>query len=378
MKQIKQLTRHYWQISQEYSRAYLIAQVMVFFAAAMEMLSGLVVLGTGDTLSENMNFIAKGLMESVTFLILSHYVLRGFLKTQVVPFNFNFERGVGLVGFLILLACIHVLINMGLDASELLGFPSTENISVTIDGKENVLNIHSPVLWSLAVLNRFSFFLVWSLAYIFWHAALSKRELQKKMETVRFQQLTNQLNPHFLFNTLNSIRALIFEDREKAADLVTKLSELFRTHLQAHLTPVASLEEECRIAQQYLSIEKVRVEERMQVSFDIDDTVLQQKLPTLTLLTLIENAVKHGISPNPEQGYIKVQACRLNQQTWQLEITNSFARQSSSTSTGTGLKNTKQRLQLMFADQARLDVQENSQSWDKQNQFSVVMELPYV
>lgn len=372
MQQVKQLIKQYWHISQEYSRPYLLAQVVVFLSTSIEMASGLVILGTGGTLYDNLNFLVKGLLESVTFLILTHYVLRGFLKTQVVPRHVNIERGLGLVGFLVILAVLHVMANLTLDASEIFGFPSTDNISVTIDGKERVLDVHSPLIWSIAVLNQFFFFLIWSLAYIFWHAARSKRELQKKMEAVHFQQLTNQLNPHFLFNTLNSIRALIFEDKEKAADLVTQLSELFRTHLQSNLKPVATLEEECRIAQQYLDIEKVRMEERMQVVFNIDDELLQQKLPTLTLLTLVENAVKHGITPNPEQGYINVRARKLNYLNWRLEIANSFARQSTSKSTGTGLKNTKQRLHLMFADQATLQVEE------QQNSFTVTMELPYV
>ena len=230
----------------------------------------------------------------------------------------------------------------------------------------------SPFVWGIATLNQFVYFTIWSLAYIFWHASKSRRELKRQMQEARIQQLTNQLNPHFLFNTLNSIRALIFEDKEKAADLVTQLSELFRTHLQAHLHPSSTLQEEWLIAQQYLDIERVRLEERLQLSTDIAEEVLNQKLPTLTLLTLIENAIKHGIAPNSEPGNIYLKARKSNEKQWLITIVNSVGSEKNANGTGTGIINTEQRLQLMYADQAKLMKHKSS------DMFSITLELPYV
>jgi LytS/YehU family sensor histidine kinase len=199
----------------------------------------------------------------------------------------------------------------------------------------------------------------------------SRKALQQEMQQARLQQLTNQLNPHFLFNALNSIRALIFEDQHKAADTVTQLAELFRVHLQAHLRPTASLQEEWLLCQHYLKIEQVRLEQRLQLEVNIDDDLSQQLLPTLILLTLLENAVKHGISPNAENGSVQISAQKLGQR-WQLAITNSVGAASSSQQcTGTGLKNCRKRLQLMFGEQASI-ITELSKT-----HFVVRLELPY-
>lgn len=370
MQKINTQIQQYWRLSRACSRPYLIAQSLVFCVMSIEMVSGAVILGPADSMSETLNFVFKGLIESMLFITLSHFIVRGYLKTQFVPKGINLKKGIQLFILLLTISILDVAANISLDTSGILGLPSTERISVVIDGKEKVLDIHSPIIWSIATLNQFAFYLIWTLGYIFWHSTKSKRELQKQMQEVRIQQLTNQLNPHFLFNAFNSIRAMIFEDKEKAADLVTQLSELFRTHLQAHLQPTATLEEEWRIAQQYLDIEKVRIEERMQVSSEFDAELAKQKLPTLTLLTLIENAVKHGISPNAEQGHIAVFAKIIDDTTWFLEIKNSYLNKSNLKGTGTGLKNTRQRLQLMYGELATLQIE------NQDNCFIVRMELP--
>ena len=204
-----------------------------------------------------------------------------------------------------------------------------------------------------------------------WQMRQSRKALQQEMQQARLQQLTNQLNPHFLFNALNSIRALIFEDQHKAADTVTQLAELFRVHLQAHLRPTASLQEEWLLCQHYLKIEQVRLEQRLQLEVNIADDVLQQLLPTLCLLTLLENAVKHGISPNAAAGSIAISAGKLGNNRWQLLVTNTVGAVSDSQCTGTGLSNCRKRLQLMYGEQASISTEHSK------THYIVRLELPY-
>lgn len=361
----------YWQISRQYSKFYLMAQATVFAVMFSHVMANYFILNL-TSLESKYVFISKGILEGTLFLGFSHYFLRSWLKRDFINKGLNFSRGFQMAGLLLLVSVLHAFLVIKLDAIPVFGHESPDTISITIDGEEIQLDAKSPGLWSIAITNQMIFYFAWCLGYIFWHAAKSKRELQKQMQEVRIQQLTNQLNPHFLFNAFNSIRAMIFEDKDKAADLITQLSELFRTHLQAHLKPSANLEEEWRIAQQYLDIEKVRLEERMQISCTIAESLWKQQLPTLTLLTLIENAVKHGISPNAEPGFIRVTAIEKDNQRWSLRVENSYALQSTSKSTQTGLKNTRQRLQLMFGDNALIRIE------DPNNVFAVVMELPFV
>lgn len=227
-----------------------------------------------------------------------------------------------------------------------------------------------PMIWIIGILNSFLMFVMWAIVYLMWHQQQSKKVLQKQVQTAQMQQLTNQLSPHFLFNTFNSIRALIYEDRDKAAETVTELSELFRTHLQAHLRVKSTLEEEWQVSQRYLGIEQIRLEERLTIDCDIEPQLWSQSLPTLTLLTLIENAIKHGISPNADNGFVRIQAKLAPANRWTLTVCNSFKPGSNTTGTQVGLANIKSRLAFMHAEQFEF----NQDISD--NQFKVSLTLP--
>ncbi|MDP2560493.1 sensor histidine kinase [Psychrobium sp. 1_MG-2023] len=222
----------------------------------------------------------------------------------------------------------------------------------------------------IAFFNCYSILFVWSVVYLFWLQHLSRVKMKKQMHQAQIQQLTNQLNPHFLFNAFNSIRALIYEDQDKAADTVTQLSELFRTHLQAHLKAQSTLADEWQVATRYLAIESIRLEERLRLSVELDDELLQQNMPTLTLLTLVENAIKHGVSPNSEGGTISVVAAKESSSKWRLSVINSVKAQSQADGTQTGIVNIKKRLTLMFGSAFTW------QQTQQDNQFIVEMELP--
>lgn len=195
--------------------------------------------------------------------------------------------------------------------------------------------------------------------------------MQQQMQQARLQQLTNQLSPHFLFNAFNSIRALIFEDQHKAADTVTRLSELFRFHLQAHLQPESTLAQEWQLTEQYLAIEQVRLEQRLQFSCDIAQQFSQYKLPTLSLLTLVENAIKHGIAPNVAAGQLHISA-KAHNNGWRLTVANSVQADTAQAGTATGLANLRSRLQLMYGANATLKLTQQSGQFSAQLEFSHV------
>ena len=224
----------------------------------------------------------------------------------------------------------------------------------------------------MALITSFSImYALWVAAYITWQNWQHRKTLQQQMQQAQLQQLTNQLSPHFLFNAFNSIRALIFEDQHKAADTVTRLSELFRFHLQAHLQPSATLEQEWQLCEQYLAIEQVRLEQRLQFSCAIADDVWQNPLPTLSLLTLVENAIKHGIAPNVAAGQLHISATTVDDG-WQLAVTNSVQASTAQAGTATGLANLRRRLQLMYGNNARLKLTQSS------TQFSALLEFQHV
>jgi hypothetical protein len=146
----------------------------------------------------------------------------------------------------------------------------------------------------------------WSLVRLGFHYNTALREQREQAlhavaeaRDARLRMLAYQLNPHFLFNTLNSIRALINEDRQRAREMVTALSGYLRYALVERPLHTALLEEEVESVTGYLAIEKVRFEERLDVRMDIETAALRCEVPAFLLNPLVENALKHGAPPGP-------------------------------------------------------------------------------
>lgn len=129
-----------------------------------------------------------------------------------------------------------------------------------------------------------------------------KRELLSQAE---IKLLQAQVNPHFLFNALNTISAVVRRDPAKARELIQHLSHFFRSNLKQDIDTV-TLKEELAHVNAYLTIEKARFTDRLKVNIDIDDSLLSRKLPTFTLQPLVENAIKHGVSNLLEGGHIRI------------------------------------------------------------------------
>ena len=195
--------------------------------------------------------------------------------------------------------------------------------------------------------------------WLFFYMPLSalKRRFQVKTQLKQSQiaLLMSQLNPHFLFNSLNSIRGMIFEDKQLAKELIDKLNELFRYNLTANKHPTVKLKEELRICEFYLDIEHIRLEERLLIEMHVDETCLNIKVPTMGILTLIENSIKHGIAPRQDQSLLIVDIAKQKNQ---LVVTVSnpiYTGTYKVESTGTGQENLIKRLQLMYNENASLN-----------------------
>ena len=173
-------------------------------------------------------------------------------------------------------------------------------------------------------------------------------------QTSQFQALRSQLNPHFLFNCLNSLRELIDEDRTRAKEVIDLLSALLRYTLRADRVETVSLKEELEAVEDYLTLEKVRFEERLRTRFDVDPQSLDARLPPMLLQTLAENGVKHGIARLPAGGELAVVTQALGENL-RIEVTNpgklSDATEGSS---AIGLGNARERLRLMYGNSASL------------------------
>ena len=173
---------------------------------------------------------------------------------------------------------------------------------------------------------------------------LSRLRAEAARSALEFDALRARLNPHFVFNALNNLRALINEDTERARDLVTRLSNTLRHALDHGLARSVALARELEVVDDYLEIEKVHYEDRLQVDRDIAPEALTAQLPPMLLQLLVENAIKHGIARTPSGGRLSVQARMEAPDRLRLTVENPGRLQAESRGDGVGLNYLRSRL----------------------------------
>jgi LytS/YehU family sensor histidine kinase len=178
---------------------------------------------------------------------------------------------------------------------------------------------------------------------------------------MELKTLKAHLNPHFIFNSLNSIRALVDLDPARARRAITELSNLLRGSLQTEQGQLVPLQQEIDIIRDYLALESIRFEDRMKVEWQIAEDTLALPVPPMMLQTLVENAIKHGIGTRSEGGCITIRSYRQNQyENLVLEIVNSGTLNGAAIQPGFGIGSTQSRLELLYGSQARFELSQLS------------------
>lgn len=180
--------------------------------------------------------------------------------------------------------------------------------------------------------------------------------LQAQLADARLSALSSQLNPHFLFNALNSVAELVHSDPEAADRMIVGLSALLRSSLDKSGTQVVALQEELRLLSHYLDIEKVRLGKRLRVHWSVAPEALTAQVPPLLLQPLVENAVIHGISRRIAPGWISVRAHCDAHDRLLLEVQNDSADSEAPGGHGIGLATTRARLECLYGDDFELEL----------------------
>lgn len=201
--------------------------------------------------------------------------------------------------------------------------------------------------------------------------------LQAQLAQAQLQALKMQLHPHFLFNTLHSISALIHKDPDAADKMIARLGDFLRMTLENSGMQEVSLGQELEFLKCYLEIERIRFRDRLTVQMDIEPRTLDARLPNLILQPIVENAIRHGISPRTCPGRIEIAAKCLNG-TLQVAVTDNGPGLASDSNTGSivkegvGLSNTEARLKQLYGADHRLDLSNTSKGG-----LTVILEIPF-
>jgi two-component system, LytTR family, sensor kinase len=178
---------------------------------------------------------------------------------------------------------------------------------------------------------------------------VERAELRQALAASELQMLKSQLHPHYLFNTLHGISALIDTDRAKAKASVLKLSSLLRASLEYGNSDLITFAEELKFVRSYLELEQMRLEDRLQISWDVDPETRETLVPQLILQPLVENAILHGISCCRRGGWVQI-VSRKSGDRVELEIRNSVGGKSQE-GLGLGHRNTTSRLKHLYANE---------------------------
>jgi sensor histidine kinase YesM len=232
-------------------------------------------------------------------------------------------------------------------------------INLALEGRQSAF-VTNPETIGFVGLGTTAATVMWVVYYVLFTARLRRREelaqVQLALRDAELHALEAQVNPHFLFNCLNSIRGLVVENPPQAQEMITRLAHILRHNLSrdaAHTVPLSS---EVDVVTDYLALESVRFDDRLRARFDLAPGTGEIPVPSMLLQTLVENAVKYGIAPLPAGGDLVIRAT-VDRGLLVITVDNTGQlADAHADATQVGLANTRERLRLLYGDRARLEV----------------------
>ncbi|MEO5647597.1 MAG: histidine kinase [Chitinophagaceae bacterium] len=282
-------------------------------------------------------------------LVISHFmrlVIREFkflqkhITEQIIYFLLTTVIFAGIYGI------VTVTIERGINSST--GLPAPKDSFILQAGRESFSNLFILIIWNFI--------------YFVYH--YYERNRRQDLDTLRLQALVKELelatikshiNPHFIFNALNSIRALVDENPQRARTAITELSNILRSSMQVEKLETVPLQKELNIVKDYLALEEMRFEERLNVTMQIDEETINQPVPPMMLQTLVENAIKHGISKHIDGGHIKI-ISSYSGNSYELTVQNSGQLNGNINGDGFGIQSTQDRLNLLYQGKANFQI----------------------
>ncbi|RTE85734.1 MULTISPECIES: sensor histidine kinase [Gammaproteobacteria] len=295
---------------------------------ALEFFFAFVLLATAGLYSHGMRFGYKQWVNSAPFWVQGLY----FLVNAIVGSS---------LAALVLFSVVYIFSLMGI-------------VDALVPGQIHFVFQH--IFWGNAI-NMFIALVLWSAFYLITIKARAVRDTGEALASSQLEALVQQLNPHFLFNMMNNIRALILEDPEKARLALAQLADMLRYSLKQHESREVTVTEELEIVSEYVDLCRIQFEDRLQFETEISESLLAARVPRMLLQLCVENAIKHGISKRSEGGTISIAMRELEGQWLEIFVTNPCPASSSLSPAGAsekdkttriGLRNIRERLNLLY------------------------------
>lgn len=299
-------------------------------------------------IQDQSHFFAQLYLEAGLGLLVTHIMRFVIKKTNVLGRDITYQI-VSLIIITLIFSIIFAIINIRFE--EYLGIEAKQI------QKFNYFNKLIRVTFICLL-----FLTIWNLIYFTYHYV--SRSRKEQVDRIRLTALVKELelktikahiNPHFIFNALNSIRALVDENPGRARTAITELSNILRSSMAADKVETVTLEKELSIVKDYLALEQIRFEERLDVKMQIDENTLYHPVPPMMLQTLVENAIKHGISQDIKGGKVEI-ISKLDDNLHKLIIRNTGHLNGYASKEGFGISSTRNRLHLLYGDKASFNI----------------------
>lgn len=308
--------------------------------------------------------IAEIISNCIGFTIFSLFSLfRIFWKNKPIE--------IALVKNLVSLAIILMGTFIGLEiASQIVGL-LYENVVLYGDGEQK--SVFFFIVLIIALIATFILLTYQSLKTNLEEQVRQNQLLTEMNARAKIKELQSKINPHFLFNTLNTIINLAYKDPVQVEKLVLALSNIYRKVLSLSMNDWITIADELEIIEDYLHIEKIRMGKRLNYSVHIPEEIKRIKIPPLLLEPIVENAVIHGVSPNPGGGKIQIEARRLDHAIrFYIRNTGQDFPEDKLQQPGFGLYSVSERIRLMYNGQGSLKINPNQEGGTE-----IIVEIPY-
>ena len=293
---------------------------------------------------------------NTVILVLVSLLLKYVFNKKIRLFNFNFWEAVKLCFLFILATSIYYFVFVGY----------VYFAAYFLYNRPDVLT-HPSQGWKSQI--AFAFFMciiffLWTLIYTIYYSTvqlknnlIEKVNLESTLKDSQLNVLKGQINPHFMFNSLNNIRGLILENPEKSRDMITRLSEMLRYSLTKNDIDTIPLEEEIEMVENFIEISKIQFEDRLQFVPEIAIETLKVKIPPMVIQLLVENAIKHGIATIKDGGVIILKTTIENNKLT-IVVSNTGKLVITENTTQVGLKNIEERLHLLYGNEATFELKQ--------------------
>lgn len=203
----------------------------------------------------------------------------------------------------------------------------------------------------------------WSLLYLIMtsqdklqQATITQQKLALELRDYQLDSLLRQLNPHFIFNTINNIRSLVLKDADAARDMLTRFADIMRYQINVDSEIMVSVQDEIEFVEEYLSLCKLQFADRLTFSCEVAAQCKQVKIPRMSIQLLVENAIKHGFNNTIIPGYLTIKVSHDDESALDILVSNPGELKWQKSDSGIGLENLKKRLEMAFSERFQFNL----------------------